>query len=85
MQVERGKVYIFAGNGDLLVEEAPDPPKKTTITVRNHGGTIAWVGVEDVLREATPDDVRAWHRARLARGVECKNAECWCRPYLETS
>lgn len=84
MKVEAGKVYTFVGVGELLVEELPDPPEKTTITVRGHGNLQAWVGVEDAIREATPEAIRLRHANALARNVACQDETCWCRPYLET-
>lgn len=82
MEVEVGKAYIFAGGHVCLVEEASRPPAKTTITVLGHGNLRAWMGADEVLREATPEDVQLRHRNAKERGVECTTADCWCRRYL---
>jgi len=83
--VEVGKIYTIAGCGELLVEEAPAPPAKTTITMINHGGIRVWVGVQEVLREATPEAIRLRHENARLRGLECKRNDCWCRPYVDTA
>jgi hypothetical protein len=83
MKLEVGKVYTFAGRGELLVEELPNPPKKTTITVLGHGNLRAWMGVEEVLREATPEAIQLRHEQAKARIVECRDASCWCRRFDE--
>lgn len=83
MKLEVGKVYTFAGRGELLVEEIPNPPKKTTITVLGHGNRRAWMGVEEVMREATSGAIRLRHEQAKARIVECWHEDCWCRKYLK--
>lgn len=83
VELRVGRVYTFAGYGELLVEELPDPPRKTTITVRGHGNIQGWMGPEQVLREATPEAIRLRHENAKVRGVACRDESCWCRKYLE--
>jgi len=79
MTVEVGKVYTFAGRGELLVEELPDPPRKTTITVLGHGNIRAWMGVDEVVGEPTPEVVERRRQEAAARLVGCRASDCWCR------
>lgn len=79
MTVEVGKVYTFAGRGELLVEVVG----KTTITVLGHGNLRSWMGHEDVLREATPEAIRLRLENMRQRGVECRNEDCWCRRFIK--
>jgi hypothetical protein len=85
MKLEVGKVYTFAGWGELLIEELPNPPEKTTITVLGHGNLRAWMGVEEVLREATPEAIRLRHASAIIRNVQCRSENCWCRRFLENT
>jgi hypothetical protein len=81
MKLEVGKVYTFAGSGELLIEEIPALPKKI-ITVLGHGNLRAWMGVEEALHEATPEAISRRHKNAAARNVECRDESCWCRSFM---
>ncbi len=78
-----GEVWTFRGGHDLLVEELPCPPHKTTVTVLAHGNLRRWVDPEDAQRRALSKDLRLRHASMTAQKLECRDPECWCRKYLE--
>jgi hypothetical protein len=83
MKLEVGKVYTFAGRGELLIEELPNPPEKTTITVLGHGNYRGWMGVNEVLHETTREEILLRHEQAKSRIVECRDESCWCRRFDE--
>lgn len=50
------------------------------VRVLLHGNQRLYVGQED-LRPATPANLAAYLPDERARGLECKQIDCWCREF----
>lgn len=71
--IQVGKVYVVAGRGPLKVVEAPNPPEKTTVTMRWPGGTVYYASTSQVLREADEEYITNFARAMKDRGLLKQN------------
>jgi len=78
-EVEAGRCYTLAGCGEMLLSELPEPPRKTTVTFRAHGGYNYFGSFSQIVKEATRADLDARHEQAAPRGLDCKDDSCWCR------
>lgn len=93
-ELEVGRVYLVAGRGEMrLAEFCPPPadlirkfrayggraPEGVTVRLESHGGGSYWVAPEEIVREATQEDLAARDAQDRPRGLACDDPECWCR------
>lgn len=84
-----GRLYVLRGEGELLLAEAvktlgvtPSRDRQYLVFLA-HGNSRYHATLEQVYREATPEDVRRRHQNAMERRVECRDRECWCRKYID--
>jgi hypothetical protein len=41
-----------------------------------------WIRQSSIVRKATIEDLLARREQAVARGVDCKDPDCWCREYV---
>ena len=82
MTLEVGKMYVVKGEGEAVLASLPS--KWGNVEMLFHEHIRNYVSRDDLVREATGEDVRARHAQALPRKVACRDEDCWCRPYLLT-
>jgi hypothetical protein len=70
-----GRIYVIAGRGEMRLDRA------TALVFHAHGGGHYWASEDEVVREATAEDLRRRDEQARPRGVACDDPECWCRRY----
>ena len=75
--LEVGSIYIVVGVGEMRLRVLPN--QWGNVKMETHGGGTYFVGREDLIREATLEDIDTRHVQAKTRGVECRRETCWCR------
>jgi hypothetical protein len=80
--LEPGKVYVVAGQGELLLVLIHE---KTPVFA-GHGSRTGtyYASLESIVRKATPEDIRRRYEMAKPRGVACDDKSCWCRDEKDT-
>lgn len=70
-----GKVYIVAGQGVGRLEVTTP----LGMMFHGHGDATYWADPDQVMREATKEDLEARDAQGQPKSVACKRKQCWCR------
>jgi hypothetical protein len=80
--LEPGKAYIVAGQGELLLVLIHE---KTPVFAGHgsHTGSY-YANLESVVRKATAEDIKRRYEMGKSRGVACDDRDCWCKDVKDT-